>query len=181
MSQIEANAAAQAIANYGLPTQLRACMSTAAALTTVRVEHRSGSGDLLTVGEHALLSPVVGTGTPVRPFQMSIVLGLRTNIPGRSGRGRMYWPALAIPINNVSLRVADTAITALLGALSTLFANVQGILGTTTPAGTAFIAVRSDKYQTEYSVEYYEMGDILDVQRRRRDKAVESRFTVPWA
>ena len=178
--QAAMNAAATAIANAGLPPQLIGKLSTAVAFTDVRLEQRSASGVLYAVGQGVRTTPQPGTGVPSKPFQTSMVLSLRTAHPGRRGRGRMYIPALAMPITQSSLRVPQADVDSTLAAMKTLLTGTGTQLETSLGGIAHVLAVHSKVGALETEVNMLEMGDVLDVQRRRRDKAIENRTATPY-
>ena len=178
--QAAMNAAATAIANAGLPPQLIGKLSTAVAFTDVRLEQRTASGVLYAVGQGVRTAPQPGTGAPTKPFQTSMVLSLRTNHPGRRGRGRMYIPTLAMPITQSSLRVPQADVDSTLAAMKTLLTGTGALLQAALGDIAHVLAVHSKVGALETEVNMLEMGDVLDVQRRRRDKAVENRTATPY-
>lgn len=174
------NAAATAIANAGLPAQLIGKLSTAVAFTDVRLEQRTATGVLYAVGQGVRTAPQSGTGTPSKPFQTSMVLSLRTAHPGRRGRGRMYIPTLAMPIAASSLRVLQADVDSTLAAMKTLLTGTGALLQAALGDIAHVLAVHSKVGALETEVNMIEMGDVLDVQRRRRDKAIENRTATPY-
>lgn len=58
----------------------------------------TGGPTATVIGSFTLPSPVVGEGTVPGPNQLSTVLTLRTALAGRAHRGRMYLPAMGIPM-----------------------------------------------------------------------------------
>lgn len=178
--QAAMNAGATAIAAAGLSADILSMISQATALTEVRLEQRTASGALRAVGVGARSNSQVGSTTPTKPFQTSVVVSLRTQVPGKRGRGRMYWPALGLPISASTLRVSPTDVNAKLNAIKALMVSTQGILQTNLGDVPHVLAVYSKVGALETEVNAMEMGDVLDVQRRRRDKAVENRVTTPY-
>lgn len=178
LSQLDMNTCAAAIGELVLTNALRSLMSTACVWTGVRIEQRTDSGALQTVGEAAKTTPVSGSGNASKPFQTSLVISLRTAVPGRSGRGRIYWPALGASISSTSLRLTGPTPADILDGFNSLFNGIQSAVDVMLGSGTAQIAVRSERLKTENRVNALEVGDILDVQRRRRDKAVETRTSL---
>src|SRR6476659_10297830 len=70
---------------------LKTMMNTSTSVTAVDVYGYSG-GTAAAVHAHGTVS-IVGTSSTPHPNQVAFVTTLRTATPGRSGRGRMYWPA----------------------------------------------------------------------------------------
>lgn len=174
------NAAATAIANAGLPSFLNSYLSPAGTLTSVRLEQRTASGALLVVGEGARSTPANGSGSATKPFQTSLVVSLRTAVPGRRGRGRMYWPALGASISATTLRLAMGSIEAMAPLMVTFLKGTGDLLQATFGGVAHVLTVHSKANASEEEVIALEVGDVLDVQRRRRDKAIENRVTAAF-
>lgn len=178
--QILMNQAATAVANAGIPNDVRSKMSSAAVFTDVRLEQRTASGNLLAVGQGVRTAPEAGIGNANKPFQVALVLSLRTPVPGRRGRGRMYIPALAAPISTTSLRLAQADMDAVLAAMKTMLTNTGNLLKGVFGDIPHKLAVHSKVGALETEVNALEIGDVLDVQRRRRDKAIENRTATAF-
>lgn len=112
------------------------------------------------------------TGTDVGemlPFQCATVISLLTASATRSGRGRFYLPPLAVSvlddgrISGASLAVLDTAWTAFFDSL-----NTDGL----SPV------VRNRTAHVSTAVTGARVGDVIDTQRRRRNKLVEARLDI---
>lgn len=156
---------------------LRNAMSSAAAITGVRVEHIGANGRLAQAAEVTLATPLVGAGSATKPFQTAMVFSLRTGRPGRSSRGRLYWPALGTTISTTTLRLELAVREAYLDAAVDFLTALQ----TAAPAGaTVALAVVSQTTGVNTAVDQIQVGDILDTQRRRRDSAVEQYSVLPF-
>lgn len=177
-SPSEMAATVQALRAVPTPANLLGILSTSASITRMRLEARSFLGGLEAVGEAAVSPPRLGTGTATKPYQTSVVTSLRTDYPGGRNRGRLYWPALAVAIGASDLRmnsaIAGNIAQACWDYLQALSAALQTSTGFTTQP-----AVASGTARSLQRVRYVEVGDILDVQRRRRDKALETRYRYP--
>lgn len=153
-------------------------MSRAVALDTIRLEYRDENDDLETVAEISTQGLSQSGAVANKPFQTSIVTSLITGRPGRSYRGRLYWPALGIELDSSSLRVP-------LNALTYLNQDVQGFLSAVQEAQPTVRAVRlavvSNTLSVATAVTQIQMGDVLDTQRRRRDSLKENRVTTTIA
>lgn len=178
-TQSDWNDAALRVAQINPSADLRNIWSTACTYTGVRLEKRHENGSLIQVAEAVRSSPITGQQNANKPFQISLVLSLLTDTPSRSGRGRMYLPALAATISPTSLRMSPTATEGALSAASTWVRLAIAAMGEDTGDMTPQAAVHSGKEATTRSVTRWEMGDVLDVQRRRRDKAIENRYSTP--
>lgn len=156
----------------GLPSAnpLRGLLSSAGAITSIRTEYRDASNALGQAAEYIFPSAVLGSGAANKVFQTSVVLSLRTGRPGRSYRGRIYWPALSASLN-AQLRMTETTMTGILNEAITLFANIEGYAD---QVGNAVnLAVVSQTLDVSTRVTSVQVGDILDIQRRRRDSLQE--------
>lgn len=185
----DAMAAAQSIASavngVAVPDPVKQIWGQPVALTGVRVEMRNASFRLLAVAEKDRVSPAAGLGNQFKPHQCALVVSLRTDHPGASGRGRMYLPALGLTLET-NLRVSATnsqiyvdAMKDWMKALTTAITNSL----TTSAGGTSQpvrLVVHSKRVGTSYDVVRLEIGDVLDTQRRRRDKIKETRYTAAY-
>lgn len=174
-------AAATAIAAVDLPTTLGVAKSTAARITLIRVEARSDTHTLELAAEAAYTGNQ-GTGaTPAGPAQTSAVISLRTDAPGASGRGRLYWPALGLPPMASTLRMNPADQNGLVTGAVTYLRAVQDALKagiSPAPAATTFdLAVFSRTKGTHNLVNRIMVGDVFDTQRRRRDALREAYLT----
>jgi len=103
------------------------------------------------------------------PFQCATVVSLLTASATRHGRGRFYLPPLAAlvldggRISAASLAVLDTAWTAFFDSL-----NTDGV----TPV------VRNRTGHISTTVTSARIGDVIDTQRRRRNKLTETQVVV---
>lgn len=105
------------------------------------------------------------------PFQCAPVVSLRTATLSRAGRGRFYAPSLAV--DQVSAgRMLTTARDTLADAALDL---VQGL---TSAGGNVVIYHRATG--TTSLVTSLDVGDVIDTQRRRRNKLVEARTSRPF-
>jgi hypothetical protein len=127
-----------------------------------------GDGSVL----QTLVQSVNRTGTnvnPPLPGEVAICVTFRTAEVSRSGRGRWYLPC---PANNVLTstgRLITGNVTSIVTSMSAFFAALQSGLS----GGDA--VVYSKKEAGVHSIVSFDVGDVLDAQRRRRNKLVESR------
>jgi hypothetical protein len=113
----------------------------------------------------AISFPGVATGGPCPP-QVAVVVSHRTAKPTRAGRGRIYLPAPAISaLNNGELATAaQTAFAVDMAAgyrAMTTGGNVLCVYHRTTDTMDAVVSI--------------DVGQVLDTQRRRRNKLIETR------
>lgn len=177
--------AAAAIGLLDLPVALKTLKSSAAACSTVRVERRTDDNVLIGAAERPWTPPGGTTYNPKMSFQNAAVISLRSGTPGRSGRGRLYWPALGAALDNATLRLSTpTPSDAATGARTYLLAIQNALTAALdpSPATGLFHALNvfSPTHNTRVQVNRLEVGDVLDVQRRRRDRTVENYASVTY-
>lgn len=178
-----ANRLVSAIPSGTWPAGIKTCISSSASILGWRVEQHEEDEKLRNVAEAFYASPVTGTGTATKTPQDAMVVSLRTSTPGARGRGRVYWPALALALNSefrlatgVPLGVASG--TAQLAKLIGDQMNAE--YGANSAAVTVELAVRSITDHTSRKVERLQAGDVLDTQRRRRDSIPETYVVQPY-
>ena len=99
VDQTALDAACDAIAALTPGTNSLAFMSSSLSITGARVEVRDDSTDaLIGISTKVRASALAGSGAALRGAQNALVISLRTNTPGASGRGRVYWPAVGTAI-----------------------------------------------------------------------------------
>lgn len=175
----DALAIATAIGGQSLGTGITALMNGVTTWSSVRVEARTWAGTLESQGEFVKGTATAGTGPQNHPYQTSAVFSLRTDTPGASGRGRMYWPATGVSINSADLRIAGTTNSNAVAAMKTFLSGsttlIDGILGS-----ASTLIVWSRKNLVGYPVRSIQMGNVADVQRRRRDQLAEGYAAVAY-
>lgn len=177
-NQANADAAVAAINALTIPTTLLQCLSTALTVTGTRLEVRDdGNDSLIGIAEGARATPQGGTGTPRLPAQGALVASLRTNTPGASGRGRLYWPAVGASIDT-SLRLSSPTTTLFATDMKTYLNAIAGSLASSFPSISFNLAVRSRQTKTTPHVARIQVGNVFDTQRRRRDNIPEAYATV---
>ena len=181
--QGEGQAAANAIAALAVPAAFTTLRSTAAPGVSVRVERRSDAGVLLGAAEAGWTAGTTGGANAGMPPQTSIVLSLRSNVPGSRGRGRLYWPALGASISTSTLRLTAPTTATVATAATTYLDGIASALKTAFHPSPSLIdvdlCVVSPTTGTKTRIVRVEVGDILDVQRRRRDRMVENYASSP--
>jgi len=166
------NTIVSAINSISIPASVRLMQSTSTTNTGCRVEARKLTGELEALAEGVRGAAIAGTGTSAHTYQTSLVLSLRTAQAGATGRGRVYWPATGLIVGASTLRPSGADVsTFLLGTKAYLAAITTAIAPT---LGSAPLIVWSRSTGGRYLVNRMLMGDVLDVQRRRRDASVES-------
>lgn len=167
-------ALANAAASVTVPGALKSLWNGSTTLTDFQVEARLQGGALESVARVSYPGLATGTGAVPHPFQTSIVSSLRTANSSASGRGRLYWPATGAAIDNTTLRPSGTNIGLWLAAVKTYLSGIEAAMTTALGTGGLSLSVWSRKGPGIYPVNRIIMGDILDVQRRRRDTLKET-------
>lgn len=183
-NQTEGNTAAQVIAGLTVPNQLQTVASAQARLASVRIERRDDDGTLIGAAEAPFTGAWLNSPIASKPIQTSIVLSLRSNTPGASGRGRLYWPALGAGIDAATMRLSTPSAALISSAASSYLDLIETTLKERLHPSPSLIdfklCVVSPTRGTRTDITRIEVGDILDVQRRRRDKLAESYQTAVY-
>lgn len=178
VSQSALDTAAAAIAAITPGTFLLSTISQLMFVTGARVEVREDATDALIATSTANRAVALqGTGSCTNAPQTAIVLSLRTNTPGGSGRGRLYWPVLTTNIGPDG-RITSTATNAALTGMKTYLIAMRDALAAAFPLIGFSVAVRSKTQHATPHVVRMQVGNILDTQRRRRDKLPEAYITT---
>nr|CRY94147.1 hypothetical protein [uncultured prokaryote] len=175
--QGKGNAAVAAIAAIAVPLQLQQLATTSGKVATLRLEYRTDSHVLLGAAEAAYTGGWTSNQTPSMPPQSSIVLSLRSDVPGARGRGRLYWPAVGGGIDTNTLRISSPTTAAIAGAATTYLRAIQDAIKTAIyPAPipvTVRLTVVSKTSGTRTDINRVLVGNVIDTQRRRRDRMPE--------
>lgn len=159
-------------------TGLIAVLSSAGAITKIRTEERDTADDsLVQAAEYTLPSPATGAGTISKTLQTSWCLSLLTGRPGRSYRGRAYWPAWAYSGTATGM-VGGTDIGNALSTWKTIVDAAETAATSVDPSYVMTLVVRSRLLHDSTPVTLYAMGSVPDTQRRRRDAAIETYSTL---
>jgi hypothetical protein len=127
----------------------------------------------LAVRESAL--DVAGTSSgDSLPQEVCMVLSLRTDTPGKSGRGRMYLPAIKSSQLTPDGLYQSVVIDEILTAWHDAWVTMTGSDQSTTPV------VVSRLHHNAHAVTSMNIGNVPDVQRRRRNRLTESRTTTAF-
>lgn len=178
VNQVALDTATQAIADQALGLNMRSLLSTSATRNGARVEVRDDADDhLIAISQAASATPTAGTGTLVQTPQTAVVVSIRTDTPGGSGRGRLYWPACGASLSTTG-RFSAPGNSATVADFKTYFNAIRGILATNFPTIGFDLAVRSKTTHTTPHAVRIQVGNVLDTQRRRRDNLLESYSTL---
>lgn len=148
------------------PANLLSLLSAAGTITTIRCSTVGADGREIAVAQVDLDTPVTGSGAPVHPSQMCLVLSTLSDRPGGSYRGRVYWPALRPGVNTAGrLDLTSTA------GYAADAASWIAALGNAGDSGqnTLVPSVVSTTKSVSVPITAVRVGDRLDVQRRRAD------------
>lgn len=155
-------------------------LSTAMTLDGIRLEARDDATDeLLGFSEAFRATPLAGAGQAKCPPQVAVVISLRTATAGPSGRGRLYWPGMGVG-TDVNGRMTSANQQSLLSDFKTYAAAISGALNTAVGALGMDMCIRSRKTKTSPHVSSIKIGNVLDTQRRRRDKLPETYVSVAY-
>ena len=182
---LEQWAGAIAALNNGqvLPAGLRGLLSSSLSIEGIRCEVQTLAGQMTQAAEFSLATPAVGSGTLSRPLSTAVCFTLNRGASfGRSGRGRLFFPACAGPTLNPAARVPESVRNTLSAELVTWLKAVRDAFPD--PAGPPSDFLRplvwSRTKGTTRWVQNIAMGDVLDSQRRRRDALRESYSIAPY-
>lgn len=152
---------------------LAALLSSSAAINKVRWEYRNGT--TLEQAAEWTATPLPGQGTMTKVFQTSLVFSLLTGRPGRSYRGRIFWPALGATISSSTGRLTGPTIGEAASEMAAFLKDAGRRGGLQPDVDPVVYSTLLDVVTPVTSVS---VGNILDTQRRRRDSLVEGRATA---
>lgn len=168
----QAQTIATAISAITIPTGLAQQWASGVSWTGCRVEARELTGGLVTQAEAPKAVPTAGTSAQVHPFQTAWVSSMRTAHPGARGRGRLYWPAHGVTLTAGTFRPGTSQTSTFISAVKTFLSSINTAIDVTLDGVS--LAVWSRVNADIYPVTQIQVGDVLDVQRRRRDTLVEA-------
>lgn len=164
------NAVMDALAGAGAgATRLRQWLSNTGTIERVRVYSYPTVGAPADVAGESVRGNINGELEPDLPPQCALVISLLTGVPGKSFRGRMYWPRIAGGVTDTG-RDATVGIT----PTNNVAAFIGGI-GTLNTGDVGDAAVVSATKLLVTPVTQISIGDVIDTQRRRRDSLIENR------
>lgn len=128
---------------------------------------------------YQLTTPIAGTGSGsllALPPEVALALSFRANVIGRSGRGRMYLPALHSTLGDYDGTPIGSVRTTIAGWVQTFVGNVENAPGI--EDYTPVLAVTSAGKSTAVRPSQVRIGNHFDVQRRRQHQATETYTSV---
>lgn len=173
-------AAANAAAGVTVPADLRTLNVTGVTVTDFRLEARDWDGSLESVAQVQKTPAIGGTGSAAHPYQTSLVFSLRTLNATARGKGRLYWPATGVAVDNTSLRISDTTRGIVTTAMKTYLSGIETAMKAVAGLSSLRLVVWSRSNAAGYYVDRILGGDVLDTQRRRRDALVEGISQVAY-
>lgn len=146
----------------------------------VHVAYYPAGSNIATLASEEAVTVAAGTSLNRHPYECCMVVSLRTAIPTRSGRGRMYLPLDGYTVVGGS-QITNEAITAVADGMLSLFNQVNNI---TTPNVLAMaVAVASHTQGVARPVQQIIVDSLPDIQRRRGDSLtpfnVQTRAVTP--
>lgn len=178
VTQADVVAMATAIAALVPPAGILGMLGSTTTLSGCRVEARRWDGTLAALAQASKVTPTAGTGSNAHPYQTSIVTSLRTSGVGGSGRGRLYWPGTGQPLNP-DLRIPSASTATIAAAAKTYLTSITGAMAPSL-TNAPVLSVWSRTNSSTLPVNSIIVGDIADVQRRRRDALVETSSSVTF-
>lgn len=182
--QSTANDMADAAAAVAPGPALLSLMRPEDSFVSLRLEGREDATDaLIGVAESGGVAGRTGTGLGDLPPQSAAVISLRTDAPGASGRGRIYWPATGLELTS-GLRIPQGTQLGYAVDAAAYFSDIETAMeaaATSLPPWASLnFAVRSKTTKTTPHVQRVQVGDVVDTQRRRRDAMPESYWSASY-
>lgn len=135
-------------------------------LSTASIASASGT-QLLRVTEDVTL-PGVATGEML-PFQCATSVSWTADLATRAGRGRIYLPPLAASTLDAG-RLSNDAVVVIAGAANDFWSGLD-------TGGLALVLYGRTTHTTN-AVTGGNVGNVIDTQRRRRNKLIEARTAL---
>lgn len=176
-----ADGAAEVIQGMTGPTALRQGMSGALSIVGVRASRITTDGTLDLAAEATFATPMVGIGSPNKPYQSSCVISLNVGaMYGRSGRGRVYWPMIGDAAQLSNGLITTEWRDSVLGSFNAFQASLGTIVNEeATQLPSATLVVFSPTRGEVRRVDKLSVDSVPDTQRRRADRLSGTRQTVP--
>lgn len=155
-------------------TNLLSILGIGGAITNVRVEDRSDAGGLAAVVEQPFNPVLAGLTSVTKPHQVACCISTLTGIPGRSRRGRAFWPAMGGQILSPGATISVPSALQIGESFRSVVAGVEDRAGTVPLQAV----VHSSALALNTPITEFRVGNYLDVQNGRRDALAELYTTV---
>lgn len=160
-----AHAAWQAAVNSFITSGLGPHWPTAQQVTGLQTDQLDPStGKNVAQATSAVTYKGTGGGAAIDQ-RSSVVTGLRTTVPTRAGRGRMYWP----PVQDTDLTATGLIASAVATSVASSLASAL-----TTMATTSVPVIYHRPTRTTTTITAVTVGQVLGTQRRRTNKVAPS-------
>lgn len=158
--------AIQSTTNWTDYPTLMTFLSSRGSIGGTRVSLYGPDGRLADYAERAASGPINGSGTLALPPTAACALSLYSGIPGRSYRGRIFWPALGATLDSNTGRFRTSDVAELAIETTEMLSDIQDKFQ---PTRAAHLIVWSSKLQAGTTVREVRVGDLVDSQRGRKD------------
>lgn len=153
-------------------TAIRANHNGSVRMASARVERIDPQTGKALYGQDASVPGTTGSlATVAAPPQCATVVSLRTATQGRRSRGRMYLPPPALSVLNQNGDLQSSAAVVYADAIKALFESLNALISVDA------VSVYSRTSGGFFPITSVDVGTIIDTQRGRRNKLVESRTT----
>lgn len=140
----------------------------------------SGAYGFTGAATYDFTSPIVGGASgSMMPPEVAACISLRAPISGRTGRGRVYMPALSAGAAAAAGTIGSSTRTAFANAMATLIDDLDDAPGAEEYG--PIVMVTSAGKATGVRPSEVRVGDHYDAQRRRQHQALETYTTVSVA
>ena len=162
------------VAYHSAPSSL---VNTGAILTHFKLAQLGTSGHYVTDPFEYTTPNTNGGGGSLGAPQLAMVVSLRSGSTlGRANYGRYYLPWTAVNLSSLTAKLTAGQAAALVNDSVDMLSDVQGLLqsvgGLAAPLRLSIMS--SEGAGTSRLVENLRVGDVVDTQRRRRNKIRES-------
>ena len=139
-------------------------VSTSGNVTGARVYFYPTGSTTASVSGVSTASPQGGVGTATNPPQTALVVSLLSGFPGRHNRGRIYLPLLTSGVDS-NLRWSGNV-----QPVAVSIANWLSLVRTRALTDTPTAPIVGGATATNVAISTVRVDNVLDTQRRRRDK-----------
>jgi len=161
----------------GPPEPLGGWLSNRGSIDGVRTEAYGEDGRLSDYAEAALTPQYTGSQSVACPMTTAVVLSLYSSIPGRSYRGRLYWPAPGLQLDTADGRIPAAQVTGAALAAVDMLSAIQDAAPAT---WDCVLGVWSKVRQAGVAVTSIRVGNVPDSQRGRKDALIEAYGSAPY-